>query len=1263
MATLDELEEEYNQLVQRRKEGLPPMIMEDVEPWKEWQSPESDASAYERAPRDLSWGEAYRIQTGEEEKPTRVTPTGYLKEKLMYVPGLVARAGRALESGPTFIDEAGNVVRSGGRPVQTVEESAGAASEIAGFGVGLAQGPGIIRSLYKNFRNQYKRDPTPVEVQKIVETWDEVPNDVRQFLDKLGVERKREQFTDVPPEVRTGLDRLRTERNAANIAAAEAEKVRIEKIRAERPPPRDIPGPRSTLPRQAMLPAGEPEAVLQSMIRERRGLSEPPGPTRVIEAPAIPEEQAARLRERLASGEKVNIRELLHQDLPRVVMDPAMRDLETGQVRIGPRERSPDRGGPPPAREVTGTRTDEITLPKDTVIGPSRAERMAGRGWTREVPDTPDEPTFVLRDSNGVTKAELIEIDAVDDSSGRSVWKAVGKDDADLGLYKSPEEAAEALKQQFPDVKPRFYPPIAGGADGPDFKPSVDPYVFAAGRDPLPPAGKRPPIPPIDPPIKGMYPVPSPDPVEPYAVIKRVGGRYREAWETGAAKLNPVIAQFKSGAGFSSPTDIAKAYPAFGDLMWVTKQARRDIEHNVNTLFTQRKTLTDAVGPDEFSRLMRLKDENKVLNTTPEIAKMADDLYDTIQTYVGELPTNTTLKGGFEKHLKQAYELRGVKAIDVPEYTSADVNRIAPITRETKLKERLASDEPYTVDSVDRMIRAAGRKQVMGTALNKGYMQDIKPYLAQLADAPDVIKREVDDVVNYFVGTQGARSPQTMQRWADRLRAFQFSSKIAGNLTSPVWNAGQNYLTYAETSAKSFSKAWGDALKFYANKATGQAPDQNFVELTKRLGIDNELAAASTVSDIGLVPNELMNKFDKGLGKFNDIFGLPFRMVEANNRTIAAVAGYYDGIARGMTDEKAIVNGKKIMDKTQFTGGEVDLPRRFRSATGGVAGQFKTFTIKYAEYMKDNAMDAIKAALNDPRMSAQDKSDAIRKFVKFWGSQTAMGGVGAVPFIGDYLEEQLKDSPVEVHKGLGGLIGIDLTRQFGVGQLPVKVGKRPVEVLKELMYSLPGPTFNAAQDVIALKRGKYSGDGLDIKLSDLNKDLTWDEWERKLVRQLPAGVQAARIIEGMKIRLSSGKEGGPYGLTGPRKEAMSWAEATGFEKPSGALQSEVMQNALLTAIGLRGSDIEKESEIRSEEAEHTSIENEAKYNASKYYAAGKREQGDAILRRAEKQLKMKPNTLRPSAQSLKNARQRQSETALQRLRKQKAKKGVVVPTP
>jgi hypothetical protein len=1205
----DDLEDHYYRLKRARETGEP--AYQPEEPFVE-QPPRSEeetigsgqarrGGAY--APADLTWEEALDIQMGKAPKPEHVTPGGYLKEKLMYFPGLykryetATRAGGTQHGQQTYIDEAGNLVLAGGERVPTVEEAIGVSNEIAGFGVGLAQGPGLVKTLYQRFRDRYKRAPTKAEINTMVKGFEE-----------WSASQPKPAATTPTTE---GLRAWRAaERNIETQNAIE--KLRLAKEATEQA--RKAPGIASRFPRMLELPPATSEAIA----REARAPTVPePMSRRVIEAPAAPEQGLLPVAE---------------PEVPRIMMQPAMRDLETGRVVIGPRERPPS--GPPTIREVTGVRTGETPLPRDFRAGPSRSERIGSAGWRKEMPDSIDDPTFTLRDVDGDVKAHVIEVEVPEGSvpgkAPSTIWEAREADGKSLGFFETPEEATKAASD-------KFYPPIAGGSYSDDFPP------IAGGS-----VGERKLVPDPEPPRTGpgVYPEPTPDALEPYSIIKGVQDKYLKGYTAAAEYMGPKIAQAKIAIRMFSPTDIARVYPAFGDLVWTTKKAGRTITERADNLVAQRKNIVKAIGPDEFTRLMKLKDEGKILDTTPEVGQLIDEIYGTMFDYSGDLKTTGILEGGYQRRLKDSQELRGVKAIDVNEYTTKDIDRIAPPS-ETKLKDKLTGDEAYTVENIDRAIRALARRSVMGTKMKPGYMAEIRPFLERLADKPEVIKDEIDAYVNYFIGAPGARSPYVMQQWADRLRRLQFASKIGGNLTSPIWNLGQQFLTATETDAKSFGKAWANVVKHGKNKLTGQEPDQHFVNLLDRLGLTHEMESADIMSDVGRLPSSALAKIDKGMAKFNDIAGWGFRAVESKlNRPIAALAGYYDGVARGMSDKDAIEYGKKIMDKTQFTGGQADLPRLFRSAGGGAVGQFKGFTIKYAEYMKNNAADFVRAGV-DPRLNWQERKDAVRKFAKFWGSQVAVGGVGTIPFVGDDLKEQLEGSPLDIHKGLGGMLGLDLTRQYGIGVLPVKK-------LTDLWYQLPGPTFNAVQDTIAVLTGSHAGDGLDIE--KVGKPLTWDEWERKLVRLLPGGVEGARILETVKTYMAGGE----------KRKALTPKQAFGLEAPSGHKLSEIERDNVMQMIldaHIRGSDVERESEIRMDEAEKTTIENQAKRDAAELYAAGKREEAGRVLRDAEKKLGRKPNTLRPSLQGLRNARRAQRETPLERLRKQKAKKGEVVPRP
>jgi hypothetical protein len=765
-------------------------------------------------------------------------------------------------------------------------------------------------------------------------------------------------------------------------------------------------------------------------------------------------------------------------------------------------------------------------------------------------------------------------------------------------------------------------------------------------KPPVPPPTPttRPDVPP-PPPVQG----PSPHPLEPYKIIQDVmdkRGAYTRAYERGEAWWREKSAQAKSALGLSTPIDISRVYPEYGELVEKTIEASKIIRNRADDLVAQRKMLVKSIGPDEFSRVMKLLDENKpLIGVTPDIASFATQFYQTMQEYAVSLPNKPFLKDGFHSRLKQSLILRGAKATDIGEYVTEDISRILPAERGKNLKARLAhpltGDEPYTVDNIDRMIRAVARSSVLKVSpTSPGYLADIKPLLEVLKDKPDLIVKEVDGFVNYFIGAPGARSPQALQRWADRLRAIQYGSKIAGNITSPIWNAGQNFLTFAETDIKSFGKAWADIGKDWNARLTGGQRDPKLLDIIKRGGLEHELASTSILSDVGTLPTDLLNKFDVGVAKFNDVGGMGFRFVERHNRLAAFLSGYNDAIARGLDDAAAIVNGKKVMAKTQFTGGEVDIPKLFRKAGMGTAGQFKTFVLKYGEYMKDNAADAAKA-LVDPRLSPEERIHNLKKFGKFWGSQIAMGGTAVVPGVPFVLGDWLKEQPEVVQHGLGAMIDIDLGRQFGIGVLPV-------EKLTDFLYNVPGPTLNTAQDIAAIMSGRHTGAGLDF--TGAGRDLTWDEWERKLVRLAPAGVQTARILEAIKTFRNEGE----------KRKALTPREAFALEAPSGRMMSEVTADWVRELIGFREPRRERERDITAAAREEEAIDRKARMDAAELYNAGKYTEAQVVLQKASKKL---GREIFMSPSNIESAYESRYKTATEKLRERRARQGIVIPKP
>lgn len=686
---------------------------------------------------------------------------------------------------------------------------------------------------------------------------------------------------------------------------------------------------------------------------------------------------------------------------------------------------------------------------------------------------------------------------------------------------------------------------------------------------------------------------------------------------------------------FNSMTEISRGDEAFTALVQATKDASRNSRSLADKWIDQRDAIREAVGGDDaFADALRARDAGLPSRLAPETQKMVDEFYDGIAEAVGIPRGHPLFKEGYVSRLRQNHVVQESKLTVVTPYTSEDINRIIPQrSRPGFLKERktqtLGDDASYTPEGVGSYIRAAARAASLGTDVQAGYLKQIQPLLEELSNRPDDTKRLVTDYVNYFIGAQGSRSTSKMNEWSQRFRSINFVRTIGGNVLSPLWNSTQQALTFAEVRPSAFARAYEDLPKIFRK-------DPEITDLLERAGVAHELksSSVSVIADPADVPTEMMGKFDRGLAKLANTSGVVFRKAERWNRTHAFLAGYHDGIASGLDDAAAITNGKRVMDKTQFVGGEADLPPAYRKAAGAAFGQFKTFQTKYLEYIKNNFTDMFKEGA-----SPEERFDAFKKFGKFWSSQMVLGGTSGVPFIGDWLEDNIGRLPGDVQRGVGGLLGISLANQVGAGVLPI-------DNLRSFLFTLPSPTFAGAQDAASIVLNTNFGEGGDF--SNAGTSMTPEERARRVTRLFPAGSQLNRLRRAAQLLLSDGEA----------RESRDSLEAFGLSGPTGAVKTEVQPGVLQTAIGFRSTEQERETDIRRDEAQKDRVRDEAIRRAAEAYALG--EDGESILLETEEELGEK---LRLTEGAIKGARERLRLSPLERLRRSKARRGQVVPSP
>jgi hypothetical protein len=182
------------------------------------------------------------------------------------------------------------------------------------------------------------------------------------------------------------------------------------------------------------------------------------------------------------------------------------------------------------------------------------------------------------------------------------------------------------------------------------------------------------------------------------------------------------------------------------------------------------------------------------------------------------------------------------------------------------------------------------------------------------------------------------------------------------------------------------------------------------------------------------------------------VSGGAFQFFDNRARRIAAIAGYRDGLAQGMTHRQALTHAREIVNKTNFDYSVADAPEAFRRTgpVGRAILQFQKYPIKLME-LGINHLEGIQR-------------------VRFWGNMIAMGGLlGAIPgfalissiarnlFDDEDLELEAKNAlsqlplpdPVKESLLYGALsqAGIDVGRRLGWGDTPPDIVGQPSRLI------------------------------------------------------------------------------------------------------------------------------------------------------------------------------------------------------------------------
>jgi hypothetical protein len=307
----------------------------------------------------------------------------------------------------------------------------------------------------------------------------------------------------------------------------------------------------------------------------------------------------------------------------------------------------------------------------------------------------------------------------------------------------------------------------------------------------------------------------------------------------------------------------------------------------------------------------------------------------------------------------------------------------------------------------------------------KGIAKYTKDYLNDVLGVPS----KWEDAQNKMLERFGPIVARLSDRYADR-PAVALGNAVSG-LTASMklgfLNLGSAILNMSALNGVGAATSYAQAVQAGAEYLR---PTLTTKKLYAALGIDSDITmeSASTYSGAKMYKKAL-----------SGVSTGAFQFFDGAARKIAAIAGYRDGLAKGMNERQAIDHAREIVDKTNFNYGVEDSPNIFRRSgpLGNVMLQFKKYPIKIMELGVNHLEGAQKA--------------------KFWAGQLVMSGLFGLPFTAvlkavikalfddEDIEAEVKNlvaslglpEPVArtLNYGIAANIGIDLGQRVGMGDI------------------------------------------------------------------------------------------------------------------------------------------------------------------------------------------------------------------------------------
>ncbi|MCP4652831.1 MAG: hypothetical protein GY858_05550 [Candidatus Omnitrophica bacterium] len=167
-----------------------------------------------------------------------------------------------------------------------------------------------------------------------------------------------------------------------------------------------------------------------------------------------------------------------------------------------------------------------------------------------------------------------------------------------------------------------------------------------------------------------------------------------------------------------------------------------------------------------------------------------------------------------------------------------------------------------------------------------------------------------------------------------KFREMVYRSTLGLNVGSATRNLTQVVNTYAKLGEKYTFIGYKDLIARWSKGEMG------------------ELYSTGILKD-DIWEDKTIGVVKKGIQKIDPYLWGLFEMAEKINRGSAYFGGKKKALAKGMSEEKAVEYAKKIVRDTQFTFGSVDTPLALSSDIAKTLLQFKSFSIKQAEFVSE----------------------------------------------------------------------------------------------------------------------------------------------------------------------------------------------------------------------------------------------------------------------------------------------------------------------